>query len=99
MKWGCLGIAVSAIVGTILRGWVLAKFWAWFIVPLGVVPISIPWALGLSAFAYFLLSPKSEDFKGKPGAEAIFKACFTMVGAPLFCLALGYVWAWIGGLL
>lgn len=49
-----LGILVSAIVFAayipvlILDGYVLKTLWWWFVVPLGIQPIGICWALGLA---------------------------------------------------
>lgn len=34
-------------IGIVVRGWVFAKLWGWFVVPLGVRPIDIAWAYGL----------------------------------------------------
>lgn len=31
----------------IYAGFVLTELWFWFIVPMGVIPITIPWAVGL----------------------------------------------------
>ena len=39
---------VAAIPLYFFSGWVLAKLWGWFVVPLGVVPITLAWAVGLS---------------------------------------------------
>ena len=35
-------------IQAILGGFVLSQLWGWFMVPFGVVAISIPWAIGLS---------------------------------------------------
>lgn len=37
------------VAATALRGWVLSVMWAWFVVPLGVVPLGVAHAIGLSA--------------------------------------------------
>lgn len=52
-------LATIVWVGTImLKGLVLKILWGWFIVPLGVVAISIPQALGLSILIILLASVK-----------------------------------------
>lgn len=48
---GCVGsVAFIATIPltVIARGWVLAKLWMWFVVPIGVVHIGIANAIGLS---------------------------------------------------
>lgn len=41
----------AGIVGTIYGGFAISTLWGWFIVPLGVVPITIPWAIGINCIA------------------------------------------------
>ncbi len=58
---GCFGLIVftllAVVVGTIANGWALSTLWGWFIVPLfGLPALTIPYALGISTIAGFLLS-------------------------------------------
>jgi hypothetical protein len=39
---------------TIIRGVVLSTMWSWFIVPLGVKPIGVAWAVGISVIVAHL---------------------------------------------
>ncbi|EOT5207145.1 hypothetical protein ACN5SP_005161 [Escherichia coli] len=43
------------IVGIIYSGFALSVLWGWFFVPLGVVPITTPWAIGIYCLA--LMNP------------------------------------------
>ena len=49
---GAIGIAFIAAIATvdaIIEGFVIATLWGWFVVPFGVAPIGIAWAIGLAA--------------------------------------------------
>ena len=65
---GCLFWIITTPFSMLLRGFVLFKLWGWFIVPLGMVPISISWALGLAA----LVSVFNPNFKSKASIERDF---------------------------
>ena len=46
-------ILFMMLVSMFISGWAITSLWAWFIVPLGVMVISYPHALGISAFISF----------------------------------------------
>jgi hypothetical protein len=41
------GILCSLVVSTLYSGFIMLKLWGWFVVPLGVGAITLPWAIGL----------------------------------------------------
>jgi hypothetical protein len=92
--WGCLALLIAMPVGIFLRAVALSWLWLWFVVPFGIVQISLPWALGLSTLMHaFAGSPSSErddDDSKKPGEKAAL-AVMLIVGNPIFALAVGYV--------
>lgn len=51
------------IFNVFYSSYVLTLLWSWFIVPLGVVNITIPWAIGLSCLAgmYKGIPAQNED--------------------------------------
>ena len=53
----------------LLRGWVLSVMWGWFILPLGLVPITIPQAIGLM-FIVRLLDKETTSPLSYPEEEA-----------------------------
>lgn len=50
----------AVMVLPVLCGTCIKFLWEWFMVPFGIVPISIPWAIGLTALAS-LLRPDSQS--------------------------------------
>lgn len=69
----------------ILKGFVLKVLWGWFIVPLGVVAINIPNALGISMIITFLLFQKpSKEIKWG-------EIMTTSIGISCFSLLIGYI--------
>lgn len=87
-------IAVLAVLGAmafvgavaIYGGFVLYILWGWFVVPLGVPPIGIAWAIGISAVSALLVpTPPSptEDQRTEHLAGVLAK--------PLIALAIGWV--------
>ncbi len=85
------GFIASVIVGTILRGFVLSILWGWFVVPFGVPPIGIAWAIGLSLMVGMVArdsAPKKTD--DEPG-KAVAKFLGLMLLLPLLTLGLGWI--------
>jgi len=75
MKW-TIGIAatlIALLVSAVVRAYVIARLWGWFMAPAFHVPeISMSTAFGLSLFAsLFLPPPKPPDMEGKDTAEMI----------------------------
>lgn len=66
LLFGVLGLLVSVL----LRGYVLSQLWSWFVVPLGVVAVSIPHAIGISCIAA-MLSGSSGGGKESEGVAVV----------------------------
>jgi hypothetical protein len=80
-----------------LSGFVLMKLWLWFIVPLGVLPLSIFHAFGIATVASFFkigiaqsIELKLLDKELNP-VSLIFEQLFTSVFGLIFILGLGYI--------
>jgi hypothetical protein len=76
MGWGCAAMLAVTPLGIVVRGAVLQQLWGWFVVPLGVTAISLPWALGLAGLAYLMvgtMQPRDAK-KGEDPREAALKA-------------------------
>lgn len=86
-----------------LHGWVCATLWGWFVVPLGMPPITFWHAVGLSGFVNLMTyryssTPKDEEEK-PASAKAAFRrirrllphALGTAVAGPLFVWGVGYL--------
>lgn len=66
---GCLATLAALPLLVTLRGYVLRDMWRWFVVPLGVPPISVLGAIGLSMMITLLTyqrvpDPDAQDPKG-----------------------------------
>lgn len=82
-------------LGTIWQGVALSYLWDWFIVPLGVVSISIAHAIGISIVAQSFLaalarSAEIESEKKDPH-ERLLEAIVKAILLPLFMLVIGYI--------
>ena len=49
-----LGLLFLSVLASIYNGWLLTDIWAWFIVPFGVMQLSLPHAIGISMFVGYL---------------------------------------------
>ena len=55
------------LISLVYSGFAVYLVWGWFVVPLGVMPISLPWAIGLCCLAgllrggYFKAFDKTEN--------------------------------------
>lgn len=59
---GCLGITLYVAVLVLAHAVVLKSIWLWFVVPFGVMPLTIPHAVGLSGVvALFHHSPREKQ--------------------------------------
>jgi hypothetical protein len=90
MGWGCAAMLAVTPLGIVVRGAVLQQLWGWFVVPLGVTAISLPWALGLAGLAYLMvgtMQPRDAK-KGEDPREAALKYCALILMNPLLGLAI-----------
>jgi len=87
-----LSLPVIVVVSTVLNGWALRKLWGWFIVPLGVPPLTMVGAIGFAMVVYFLTyhsQPKRDE--GEPWWHPLAK----MLLRPLFAVASGWFLLWV----
>ena len=80
--------ALSIIV-TLIQGFVLMWLWRWFIVPLGVKVLTIPWAVGVALLVHYMAGdePKSTKLSDAQFLQAVLEA----VIYALIMLGIGYV--------
>ena len=83
----CLAIPIAIL----WKAYVLSVLWGWFVVPLGVPPISIAWAYGLSCivglFWYNALSSDSTE----TGLAKAFSGLLKVILVPLLALFFGWI--------
>jgi len=80
-----LGLVLMVLISAIVDGFIISRLWKWFVVPLGVRPISIAWAVGLDAlWRAFAPNPFS---KSVPPAEALARMFYRACAV----LSIGYV--------
>ena len=68
--WKALSALLAAIIACPLRGYVLAKAWGWFLVPVGLRPVGIAQAFGISIL-FALVAPSPSNQKDQSVGEAI----------------------------
>lgn len=79
-------ILLAAIPGIIWSGFVIKILWIWFMVPLGIIEISLAHAIGIDIIITFLVSP-SFDIENKTTTELISK----MISKPATMLFMGFI--------
>lgn len=89
---GCLALVVMMPIAIAVRGAVLSQLWAWFVVPLGVVAITLPWALGISLIAWFLTDHTSNQYEGKSMSDIVTTVAASALGGPLIALGMGWLY-------
>ena len=91
-KWGCIALVVAVPVGIFLRGLVIQQFWTWFVVPFGVLAITMPWALGISTFAWMLTGGDSDQREHDEPGASMWRAVGKLLGGPVVSFLLGWFW-------
>ncbi len=85
MGFATLLTALLVVVLSIYDGVVIYFMWTWFMVPLGVLPITVAWAIGLSAlFRHMAPIPT-------PGGTTESGWLSASLLRPLSVLVIGYV--------
>lgn len=56
-----VGYLVIDVANTIFCGFVLSELWSWFVVPFGVMQISVAWGVGICTVASLLSTPILQD--------------------------------------
>lgn len=97
----CIGAVFYTLVITVLsiiwNGYVLSVLWSWFIVPLGVVSITIAWAIGLSVVIGLFkatvsnTSETSNNSADKSWTDILISTSIRAFVPGLVSLGLGYV--------
>jgi hypothetical protein len=96
-KDGCLVLLLNVFallpLGLALKGYVIAQYWTWFIMPrFHQEPLSLPHAIGLALFATVLTRPMPDAAgkKQKPW-EAFWPTAFSALFTPAVSLLIGWV--------
>lgn len=93
----CLMFAIAALVllgaayivgSAILNGWVLSYLWAWFLVPLGVRPLGVAWAIGLAVLVGLLTN---HHVPVKDQKIDSYELLAGQIVRPLLALLVGYI--------
>lgn len=90
---GCLLLLISIPISVSIRGYVLVKLWAWFIVThFGVAPLSVATALGIALIAGFLTYQDIDVESPKRSyGETIIRGIVGRVIGPLVTLLFGWL--------
>jgi len=95
--WGCFGVLVALIIGTILstavNGWALMTLWGWFVIPVfGLPSLSIVQAIGVALVVSFLTKHTDTSVQQKRSTgEAIGFLVGSSFFLPVITVAIGYV--------
>jgi len=81
---GLGGLLFVMLVGSLFRGFVLAKMWLWFIVPFGVVELSVVHAIGLSLIVSFLTFQQGAEKKQEERASFGEKLAAAFIAGNLY---------------
>ena len=74
-----------------LNGYITLQYWNWFIIPLGVIQITLLHAIGLAYFIYFLTyKHDSKREKKKKDISYVANMC-VKVGVKLLFLLTGFI--------
>lgn len=76
------------VAAYIVNGWALVHLWGWFLTPLGLPAVDLPWAIGISIVVGFLTN--SSVPKENETIDGV-KASLYLFLRPLLALLVGYV--------
>jgi hypothetical protein len=88
---GCLLLIVMLPIGIIIRGFVLKTLWLWFLVPLGLPPISFGLAWGLSIITAMFTHQHSSKTTGKKMSTIVGTAIGVDFLGPFLALFAGWL--------
>ena len=86
---GALLLILCGFLVAMLRAKILTVMWGWFIVPLGMPPLSFGIALGLMFTIGLIYGVKYDDLKERETSEHVMFILVTIVHA---FIALGFGW-------
>ena len=91
-----MGVFVLGVVSAVWSGFVLTHLWRWFVVPLGVVEISLPNAIGVSLIVGFLtMRVTEEDLKPSGDAGERARKSAAKAGFKMLYVAILFGLSWI----
>lgn len=80
------------IIALLWRGFVFAKLWAWFIVPVFALPgLTIGTAIGVAAVVSFLTAKVDVKEKEKQTLEYFYQSVVVALVHPATCLLFGWI--------
>lgn len=83
-------LLVAIVISCFFSGWILKTMWAWFIVPLGAMPISLPHAIGLdSLFTIYRYHSRKRDDDSQKSKFCL--SYFGIIIVNLTLLLIGFV--------
>lgn len=92
---GCIGAICLLIIGAFMKGVALLYLWNWFVVPLGVQPLtSVWWAFGIALIVSFVsptTTSSSSNDEDSDTTSVWLKLLVSTIIGPLSVLAIGYV--------
>lgn len=90
---GCLFSLAVLPIAIVYTGFALSYLWLWFFVPLGIMPIGMCHALGISTLIS-LYAPQNYNKKSdeQNTGIALVKTIFLRTIHSTFALVLGYIW-------
>lgn len=90
---GCVTMLIALVVGCVLNGFVLAKLWGWFVVPVFHLPtLGAAQAIGLSFIVrVFNGASPTERKTDEKFSALVAKLVVVSVGTPLVSLFFGWV--------
>lgn len=81
------GVPALVAAFAVWRGYILSILWGWFLVPLGVSPITIPLAIGFSLIVGYFTNAMSK----RKDENDVLDTALELTIAPLLFLAIGWI--------
>lgn len=84
----------TIVFGSIIRGWVLVKLWAWFVLPVFNLPkIHTMQAIGLMLFVSFVINhPSCPSIKKQSMMDIVARALGMSFIYPMLVLGIAAIW-------
>lgn len=88
---GCLITLLTLPIGVVVKAIALRSLWLWFVVPLGLPPISAPHAFGL-AILFAVFTPKSgATDHNKTALQRGIEGVAVSILGPVLAMLAGYL--------
>jgi hypothetical protein len=94
---GCLAIALMTPIGWLLWAYARMVLWGWFMVPFGLPPLSMLWAIGLGCVLGAFTPKWPVKTVPDEGDEAVMRTFLFSIVGPLFLLLIGWLAVSFGG--